>query len=397
MILRDQPPLHLAYCLNVHPGESWAEQFTAIREKAMLVRDRVCPGKAFGLGLRISHRAAVELSSSAALRNEARDYFSANGLLPFTINGFPYGRFHRQRVKEQVYAPDWRSAERRDYTMLLAGLLAEWLPMAGEGSISTVPLSFKAWITSAAEQEQMARHLIECAMHLAKIEADTGREIHLGLEPEPACLLETASEAIHFFHDVLFPLAGGDEPLVRRHVGVCFDTCHAAMQFEDLRESWDSLQSAGLRISKLQLSSALRIPGTGAALEALRPFCEPVYLHQVNAREPGGAIRSWRDLPDALDELSPGDAEELRIHFHVPLFFEKHGEIESTGISAAFLAHAFQTAATAHWEIETYTFDVLPEHLRAPDVIESIAREYRWLLDSAEGFIPRSAPDAASR
>ena len=33
-----------------------------------------------------------------------------------------------------------------------------------------------------------------------------------------------------------------------------------------------------------------------------------------------------------------------------------------------------------HLEIETYTFDVLPEELRAQDVAASIAREYEWLL-----------------
>jgi hypothetical protein len=31
-------------------------------------------------------------------------------------------------------------------------------------------------------------------------------------------------------------------------------------------------------------------------------------------------------------------------------------------------------------EIETYTFDVLPDDLRGDDVVKSIAREYSWVL-----------------
>jgi hypothetical protein len=91
-------------------------------------------------------------------------------------------------VKENVYAPDWRSAARRDYTMQVADILAGWLPEGVDGSISTVPGSFKEWITSADDVTVMARNLGVVAAYLAALQEDTGREIHIGLEPEPSGL-----------------------------------------------------------------------------------------------------------------------------------------------------------------------------------------------------------------
>jgi len=400
MIIREQPPLHLTYCLNIHRGETWAENFAAIREKAVAVRDAVAQGRQFGLGLRLSNEAARELQAPDALR-EAREFFEANGLYAFTINGFPYGQFHAGRVKEHVYQPDWRTAERRDYTIALSHILAGLLPEGVDGSISTVPGSFKAWITTPADMDAMVGHLVDCAKVLHEIRERTGKEIHLGLEPEPSCYLETTEETVRFFNETLFPVrraplgkglgcsAEEAEKILRRHVGVCFDTCHVAIQFENLAESLRRYEAAGVRISKIQVSAALRGPCNTASLEALTPFAEPVYFHQVKGRDREGAISSWDDLPEALGDLSevlrnrPTRAaiEELRVHFHVPLFVEEYGALSSTGsaLTPEFFAQ-LRKGQTSHLEIETYTFDVLPEGMRTGDVSESIAAEYGWLL-----------------
>jgi len=315
MLIQSSPPIHLTYCLNVHRGESWAENYAAIRDKATAVRDRVAPGVAFGLGLRIAHRAASELAASAQLRLEAQAFFAEQNLYVFTINGFPYGRFHDAGVKERVYAPDWRMTERRDYTNALAEILAEWLPEGMDGSISTVPGSFREWMQTADDEAQIARMLTECALYLHELEQRTGREIHVGLEPEPACFLETTPEAIRFFETLLLRSDPTHEAILRRHIGVCVDTCHVALQFEDAGESLDCFRRAGIRISKVQLSSALRADSTPAARNALRQYCEPVYLHQVKARMTDGSLAAWTDLPQAINELPSHDATELRVHF----------------------------------------------------------------------------------
>jgi len=363
------------------------------------VRDSVAPDTTFGLGLRLSNKAAKALSSVEKLQ-EFKDFLSENNLYVFTVNGFPYGRFHGTEVKENVYKPDWRTPERRDYTRTLADILSALLPENVEGSISTVPCSYKPWISTEDDVERMVRMLMDCVLHLVEIRERTGRLISIGLEPEPDCYIETTDEIIDFFngplkengvrylaektgcsHDDTFGM-------IRRHLGVCFDTCHAAVQFEKPVESLSRLRENGIRISKVQISSALRTVTAPPALEALEAFLDPVYLHQVRVLKPDGAKLSYPDLAEAIEREGGNEVDlEMRVHFHVPLFFTSAGEIESTSslLSSEFW-ESLKGGAAAHLEIETYTFDVLPENLRSASVAGSIAGEYAWVLERLRGY-----------
>lgn len=391
MHLTDQ--VHLTYCLNVHPGESWADNLEAIRTHTLAIRAQVAPTRPFGLGLRLSAHAARDLAAPGQVE-AFRDMLRAHDLYVFTINGFPYGRFHGGRVKERVYLPDWTSDARRAYTDQLADLLAELLPDGQDGSISTVPGGYKLMIRGAEEQEAMARHLADAVAHLAQRHERTGREIHLGLEPEPACFIETTDEFVRFFNDVLLvhgaahlqSIADCDrataEMLLRRHLGVCLDTCHAALQFETPHEVIARYQSEGIRLSKIQLSAALEAPNSEPARMALRAFDEPIYLHQTRTRCVDDRVIAWNDLPDALAALPRQPmAETVRVHFHVPLFWEGESPLGSTAhtLDASFWA-AVRGGACPHLEIETYTFDVLPPALRAARIEESVVREFEWVM-----------------
>jgi len=388
MKLSSRPPLHLTYCLNIHPGETWAENAAAVRDHALRVRRTVAPDRAFGLGLRLSRRAAQELGDPAALA-AFRDFLAANDLYVFTINGFPYGPFHGTAVKQDVYRPDWRSAARRDYTIGLIDILAALLPEGVPGSISTVPVAYRPWIRGTRDLRQAARMLGQTAAHAAKVRRDTGADICVALEPEPDCYVERTGEAIDFLARALPDGAEVAGETLRRHVGVCLDTAHAAVAFEDLGASLEALASAQVRVGKIQLSAALRLRPTAAALRRLGDFADAVYLHQVKLRRADGQIESFPDLPEAIAAGRHADAAraELRVHFHVPLFFTEAGGLGST---AAMLDEGFwrriaspSSAPTEHLEIETYTFDVLPDALRAADVAESIRREYEWVLARA--------------
>jgi hypothetical protein len=99
--------LHLAYCTNVHRGETWDETFAALRTHTDAVRRRVAPDEPYGIGLRLGAAAAAELSAKPGERDAFRRWLDETNSYVFTINGFPYGSFHGTRVKEQVYAPDW--------------------------------------------------------------------------------------------------------------------------------------------------------------------------------------------------------------------------------------------------------------------------------------------------
>ena len=381
----------LTYCLNIHPGESWTENLETLRTTVPRVRDLVTPGQRFGLGLRLSAAAAEELGDPARM-TELKRLLDTENFYAFTINGFPYGRFHGGPVKENVYAPDWRDAKRRDYTNRLADILAALTPQGGTGTISTVPCSWKGWIHAPSEIPPMLDRLTSCVAHCAGIQAREQRTIVLTLEPEPGCLLETTAETIAFFTQELFTRGATilaaklrvaedvARDCIRRHLGVCLDTCHVALQYEDPLESLMRYREAGIRVPKIQVSSALRTDASPKALEALRAFVEPVYLHQVIARTPAGKILQWNDLPAALEALPDSGAEEVRVHFHVPLHFTGAGVLGSTG---ALLTREFLTEIASdpalHLEIETYTWDVLPPALRSTSVEESISKEFQWL------------------
>ena len=395
MIIQHNPPLHLTYCMNIHPGESWADQLAALNEKTHMVAKFVAHEEWFGLGLRLGGQAVNDLADDPDLRRAALDSFHEHRLYPFTVNAFPYGRFHSGPVKEQVYAPDWRMTERRNYTFDVCDILAEWLPEGIDGSISTVPGSYKEWIREPDAINAMAHNIASVAAYLAAVRDDTGKEIHLGLEPEPDCFLETTDEAINFFKTVLWTegvqevkrirkcYTSEAEAIVRRHIGICFDTCHVALQYEDPAESLKKYQAEGIRISKVQLSAALSARNTPEAREALRSFVEPVYLHQAKALLKDGSVQSWPDLAPALDDSAElAEIEELRVHFHVPLFFKGTETLQSTfdTLTPEFFA-LLKKGATSHVEIETYTFDVLPAEIRPPDVVKSIAREFQWVRE----------------
>jgi hypothetical protein len=389
MLIQHQPPVHLTYCLNVHPGEAWADQLAAVRAHAPVLRGRFAPDRRFGLGLRISAQAAEELAVPRAALY-ARDILSDHGLYAFTINGFPYGRFHGGRVKEDVYRPDWRTRERRDYTNRLADILAVLLPPGVEGSISTVPVAFKPWIESQEDLHRATRMLMDTVLHLDAVHSKTGKLIHLGLEPEPCCYLETTDEFIAFFDGALLEYGReylqqhvrqtDAEVLIRRHLGICLDTCHAALQYEDLEQNLDKLAGAGIRISKVQVSAALACDGKD--FEALKPFAEPVYLHQVKGRAADGRVRTWTDLPEAMMDLVKHiDVETLRVHFHVPLFWQGGGALRSTAatITDGFLKRVM-AGVCGQLDMETYTFDVLPPEMRNRELVESLAEEYEWMI-----------------
>lgn len=403
MQLRESPPVHLTYCLNIHPGETWAESFAAIQRHALAVRDLVARGRPFGLGLRLSHQAAIELEQEDRIQ-AFRRFLHGNGLYVFTINGFPYGTFHHSPVKTSVYTPDWLTPERVDYTRRLAGILSRLLPEGVDGSISTLPLAYKAWAGGVQDRKAMALHLASLASDLDGIRESSGREIHLGLEPEPDCLLGTPAEAAAFFREYLLPcgiprVAARREcppeaarEILSRHIGVCLDTCHMAVEFLSPENAVRELNAAGIRISKLQISAAMECAGTPAALTRLKEFADPVYLHQTRIHGAGG-VRRYPDLAEALAAEQPDPDAVWRTHFHVPLHLAGAPPLAST---AARLDPPFWRQAMAgsisHFEIETYTYSVLPDSLRSGGVEDSIRREFEWALARMQPCLARPQP-----
>ena len=396
---------HLTYCTNIHPGETWAEVRENLSRYLVPVRERFAPGQPFGIGLRLSGVASEALVQGDALA-EFRAFLDAHDLYVFTINGFPYGPFHGQPVKADVYLPDWLDPERLRYTDRLADILGALLPEGVEGTISTVPGAFAPRVSGEADQEAMARAMLAHVAHLVRIRASTGRRVALALEPEPCCFLETFDETVDFFtRHLLSPeaIAALAESAgltsteagvaIREHLGVCLDTCHMAVEFEDPASVLAQLERAGIRVAKVQATAGLRAQLRGddtSVLDAFDSFADTVYLHQVVERRADGRLRRYVDLPEALQaaRATPTtEPREWRVHFHVPVFRERFGAFEGT---QAYVADTIrlvrERSDCTHFEVETYTWGVLPEEFRREDIVTAVVRELQWAaaqLDSA--------------
>ena len=372
--------LPLGYCTNVHPGRTVVEVEQGLDRYAVPVRVNV--GGATAAGLWLAKPVVGELLASPDVLTRFAAGLERRGLSCYTLNAFPYGDFHSDRVKENVYLPDWSQPERLEYTRECAQVLAGLLPEGGEGSISTVPLGFKGFAHPADFLERAIGRLIELARDLDRLSQETGRLIRLAIEPEPFCLLETTAETIAFLGQLRSLAAdAGALELVERHVGVCFDVCHQAVEFEDVAASIRELTSAGIRINKVHITCAielLRPAENREGREALARYAEPRYLHQTLARCRSGEILRLADLtPDAALEPSREflEADLWRIHFHVPVDVERLGPLATT---RADLKRALTAVAALdyapHLEVETYTWEVPPGG-PAINLVDGLSRE----------------------
>lgn len=391
---------HLTYCSNIHAGESWDDHFKQLKEHIPAVKKQVSPDKPFGIGLRLSNMASIELLEGKNI-GLFQQWLHDNDCYVFTMNGFPYGGFHHTAVKDKVHAPDWTTAEREAYTIRLAQILSVLLPDGMDGGISTSPLSYRFWHTTEqmpAVFEKSTLHLLAVLDQLIQIKQSTGKSIHVDIEPEPDGLLGEGKEFTDWYIQYLLPLGipyiaklfGCSDDIaafhIKEHIQLCYDICHFAICYEDHAEMIKQIQKLGIKTGKIQISAALKaeLPAEpekrAPVIESFERFNEPTYLHQVVAMQKNGALKRYADMPDALADADNTEVTEWRAHFHVPLFVEGYGVLQCTqkDIAQVLSIHR-QQPFTAHLEIETYTWEVLPDDKRLP-LTQSIVREMQWVM-----------------
>jgi hypothetical protein len=385
---------HLTYSTLVHPGDTWEDMWTSLTTYVPQVQKRVCPKDPFGVSLRLSNSSATTLVKSKPERDKLKKFLADNNMYLYTVNAFPYGPFKNQIVKEQVYEPDWRSEERTQYTINVAEILADVVPESIQPSIQSAPLGFKPNVTGQAVVDSYTEHVMRVASHLIKLEERTGRTVTLALEPEPFCFLETTDETVDYFTNHLYTgksaemlakMAGipiADAILAqRKFVGTVFDICHQAVVYEDIPTSLQKLVDAGIPIFKLQEAAAMRVPNvTQKIVDTLKRYAKTIYLTQTVEKK-DGKLNRFLNLEDAFKawESDPGP-REWRTHFHVPVFLEDLGEFGTTrfAIEDALKFHK-QKPLSRQLEIETYTWDVLPDHLKTGDIVDYVCRELEWV------------------
>ncbi len=385
---------HLTYSTLVHPGDTWEEMWASLTSYVPKVKARVSPRAPFGVSLRLSARSADTLVKSRAERDKLKKFLADNDLYLYTVNAFPYGPFKNQVVKEQVYEPDWRSEERTRYTNDVAEVLADVVPEGIAPSIQSAPLGFKPRVTGPDVVASYTQHVLRVAAHLVALASRTGRTVTLALEPEPFCFLETTDETVAYFTNHLYSGASATalaklagipvseaHVALRRHVGVVFDICHQAVVYENIAESLQKLVNAGIPIFKLQEAAAMRVPEvTQKIVDTLARYAKTIYLTQTVEKKDGKLTR-FLNLEDAFRawQANPGP-REWRTHFHVPVFLESLGELGTTrfAIEDALKFHK-ANPLSRQLEIETYTWDVLPEHLKTGDIVDYVTREIEWV------------------
>ncbi|WP_303311050.1 metabolite traffic protein EboE [Hymenobacter sp. BT730] len=394
---------HLTYCTNIHPGETWAEVFESLRTYVLPIKEQISPDAPFALGLRLSNEASRVLEQPEQLA-EFKAWLDRHELYVPIINGFPFGSFHGEVVKDEVHQPDWTTPARLAYTQCLARVLAALLPEGLEGGISTSPLSYKPWLAGNEEQTQAVlqastQHLAELVEELVGLREQTGRLIHLDIEPEPDGLLENTAEFIAYYEQYLLPQISRHLQqrlglstqvalkAVYEHVQLCYDVCHFALVYEEPATVFAQLAAKNIKIGRVQISAALKadLPLEMEERQELThqfgAFAESTYLHQVLVRNQDESITHYADLPAALPHIMEKQAREWRSHFHVPVFLACYNHLQSTQSEIVkVLRELADQPITSYLEVETYTWEVLPPEIKQ-DLISSIGRELTWVKE----------------
>ena len=384
----------IAYCANVHPGITAA----AIEDH---LKDITCAVKHMGqqpsmaAGLWINENALLEYKNETN-KNRLIETLKELNLKAITFNGFPQGNFHQKIVKTEVYTPTWAEDSRLNYTKALASLLSECLPDdVDTGSISTLPLAYRNNWSGEAHQ-QACQQLMAFAAHAEIIHKNTGKQIRLCLEMEPGCVLEKTDQAIRFFTEDLKHYAaryGFPQSLVDNYLGLCYDVCHQAVMRETVRDSLNAIRQANIIIGKIQISSALCASFTepDEYRKHLSSFAEAKYMHQCTAQN--SETHYSDDLVDALQKKAFLEANNWRIHYHLPIQSDRIiiGNQLVNGLSTTqhHILEVLDALAdfdySPHLEIETYTWQVLPETLRpknTQDLIQGLHNERQWLIQA---------------
>ena len=360
------------------------------------VKRRFSPQVPMGVSLRMSNATVEELIKKPDERIWLKKFLEENSLYIYTVNVFPYGPFKGEIVKEKVYEPDWTTDSRTKYTMHIADILAEVTGPEVEPTIQTAPLAFRPKVTDETYVAQFNENIYKLIAHLMSLENSSGRRVKVAVEPEPFCFLETIPETVSWFNNYIYSLSAAKkiaeysrQPLsevfgaTRRYIGVVLDICHQSVEFENIADDIDLLSQAGIPIFKLQEAAALRVDNvTPEIVEELKKYTGTIYLSQTTQLR-DGALTRFLNLEDAISawEDDPGP-REWRTHFHVPVFLKDLGPFQTTrsGIDDALRVHA-RTPLSNHLEIETYTWDVLPDHLKTGDIIEYVVRELEYVRD----------------
>ncbi|MCP4759795.1 MAG: metabolite traffic protein EboE [Planctomycetes bacterium] len=282
------------------------------------------------------------------------------------LNAFPQGDFHRDHVKDDVYLPAWDNPARLSYTLRAAEALVALTCPGDEIGLTTVPLG---WPSHDIDIEAAADLMKQACDSLERLGSKNDRELFLAVEPEPCCLLPTATTLAEFVSTT--SLQGAAR---RGTLRACLDACHLAVEHEEPTVAVNALTDAGIRIGRVQVSSAPEADSP-KGIKAMQSLNEGRWMHQTSVLR-GGTLSMYDDLPETFDLDQAG---LWRTHLHVPVHRATFGELGSTqSWIAALLSAVSDSGQRPPVEVETYAWNVLPPSFRLSTVQAEIARELEW-------------------
>jgi sugar phosphate isomerase/epimerase len=407
--------LRLAYCLNLHPAEDLAGVRAGLERITQPLRERLGVDEAFGVGPWLPASVAGELAADRGALDRFAGELADGGLDAFTFNAFPFGGFHREGLKRDVFKPTWLEPERLAFTCHAADVAAACARARGAEdaerhlSISTHAGGHGDHLPETEQRVECATLLARAVSYLAGLEAEGAPRIVLGVEPEPRSAAGDTAEWAELHPEWAERIAAAldrsdAEALVQRHLGLCLDACHAAVEFEDPAEVVGRAVAARAPLAKLQFSNALRLLDPGADPEgaaALLAMDEPVYLHQLAGLSGDGALRLGLDDLSDWEQLSEPErdawrnAAEWRCHFHVPVNLggplpgsgglSTTRELSDDVLDAVLARRDAWGTPELHVELETYTWSILPDATRgAGALVDGLEREYAHLIGRLE-------------
>lgn len=380
----------VGYCTNVHAGATLSTTRANLEHYAVRIRRLLGLDSPLDVGLWLAAETAEALVTDECLESFV-DWLDDHDLRAFAINGFPFHDFHMPPVKHMVYVPHWGAPEREYHTRNLISIMAALLTPGLEAGISTLPVGWlHPYRELQADLAEAAARLESVAQFAHETKQQTGRLIHIDIEPEPGCFIESSLGLVRYFQEYFKDDARHEA--IHTHLRVCHDICHAAVMFEDQAEMFRRYDDAGIKIGKVQVSNAIRVDFDALskdekteALQQLKAFEEDRYLHQTCIRDNAtGAITFHEDLPLATKaaEERGEPIGEWRVHFHVPIYLESFGLL---GTTRDYIDDCLELMKpkkdVKHFEVETYAWNVLPKELQKDDLAEGIADELIWLRE----------------
>ena len=384
----------LGYNSNLHPAEHVSELIEKLDAFAATVRQQL-GWQRLGVDLRLGSVAIEECQHPETVQ-ALRSCLDTNKLSAHTINAFPLSAFQTKEVKENAYIPDWTTAQRLRDSIALIDIA---LQLCDDEliTISTLPCSFKPWAFNASLMESCARQLGQWVAAAAQAYERTDRTVHLAIEPEPWCFLEHSSEVIAFWQGPLATvglsacaeiIGNQASEAMQRHLGICFDTCHVSLAYEDQAAAVQRLRDHQIPILKVQFSAApevVRPHQDTAGLDELVAMAEPRFLHQSAIATPSGSLWKTVDLPEVASAVQHmPNAERVRSHFHIPVFWP----VQDSGLSSTITESiaglkACIAAGAQHIAVETYTWSVLADN--DVDAISGTVKELAFLQGVIDG------------